>query len=309
MNPSRIAIGADVGGSHISCAAIDLIQGRVIAETEQRAPVNNGGSAAEIFRQWALALNASIAALPAESPVGIGFAMPGPFDYRDGISKMQHKFSGIYGENIPAVLQGLLSTPLPMRFLNDAIAFAAGEAWLGQGSGYERVVAITLGTGFGSAFVEAGAPVTERADVPQQGCLWHLPFEQGIADDYFSTRWLVQAYEQETGRSLPHAKAVADACPTDAIAQRLFERFGENLARFIGPWLQRFRAEVLVMGGNITGAYAYFGPAYEQGLQAQGLALPSLPSLLGEQAAMIGSARLFDLAFWGKTAPQLAKML
>ncbi|MDV7390682.1 hypothetical protein RZS08_04980, partial [Arthrospira platensis SPKY1] len=89
MNPSRIAIGADVGGSHISCAAIDLIQGRVIAETEQRAPVNNGGSAAEIFRQWALALNASIAALPAESLVGIGFAMPGPFDYRDGISKMQ----------------------------------------------------------------------------------------------------------------------------------------------------------------------------------------------------------------------------
>jgi glucokinase len=309
MNPSRIAIGADVGGSHISCAAIDLVQGEVIAGTEQRVPVNNGGSAAEIYRQWALAVNAVIAPLPAGSLVGIGFAIPGPFDYQGGISKMQHKFAGIYEQNIPGALQELLSIPLPMRFLNDAIAFAVGEAWLGQGRGRERVVAITLGTGFGSAFVEAGAPVTERVDVPPQGCLWHLPFEQGIADDYFSTRWLVQAYEQETGKSMPHAKAVADACLTDAHARRLFERFGENLARFIGPWLERFRAEVLVMGGNITGAYAHFGPTYEQGLQAQGLALPSLPSLLGEQAAMIGSARLFDPACWEKVEPQLAKML
>ena len=308
MTEKNIAIGADVGGSHISCAAIDLERGALIPGTGRRAAVDNTGSAAAILAQWAQALNEAIGLLDAERIAGIGFAMPGPFDYPKGISKMQHKFAGLFEVDIPQALQGLLPLPLPMRFLNDATSFALGEAWLGQGRGYERVLAVTLGTGFGSAFIEGGAPVVERADVPKLGCLWHLPFEQGIADEYFSTRWFVKAYQEATGKVLPNVKAIAEACPTDVAAVRLFERFGRNLAAFVGPWLKSFQAEVLVMGGNIAAAYPLFGPAYELALYGQGLALPTLASTLGEDAAMAGSARLFAPGFWEKVEGQLAKM-
>lgn len=309
MNKRTIAIGADVGGSHITCAAIDMAEGRLLPGTQKRASVDNNADAAAIFGQWAQALNGAIAEVDPGCVAGIGFAMPGPFDYVNGISKMQHKFTGIYDVDIPGALGGQLSIPLPMRFLNDATSFAVGEAWLGQGRGFGRVVAITLGTGFGSAFIDQGAPVVARADVPDQGCLWHLPFDKGIADEYFSTRWFVNEYEKTAGKKLPNAKAIADASATDEIAAGLFVQFGRNLAAFLGPWLQRFRADVVVMGGNITGAYPLFGPAYEQALSEQGLRLPSRTSSLGEDAAMIGCARLFEEGFWDKVEGELRKML
>lgn len=309
MSDLNIAIGADVGGSHITCAAIDMEAGRLLPGAVQRAGVDNNADAATIFAQWAQALNGVIAGVEAGRIAGIGFAMPGPFDYVNGISKMQHKFTGIYEASIPEALGARLSTPLPMRFLNDATSFAVGEAWLGQGRGYERVVAVTLGTGFGSAFIDQGAPVVQRDDVPGQGCLWHLPFEGGIADEYFSTRWFVNEYEKATGKKLPNAKAIADAAPHDATAAALFVQFGRNLAAFLGPRLQRFQAGMLVMGGNISGAYPLFGPAYEASLAAQGLHLPTRLSALGEDAAMIGSARLFEEGFWEKVEGELRKML
>ncbi|MCB0555918.1 MAG: ROK family protein [Phaeodactylibacter sp.] len=309
MTDQSIAIGADVGGSHISCAAIDMAAGQLLPGTQMRASVDNNADSATILGQWARALNDTIAQVGPGRIAGIGFAMPGPFDYVNGISKMQHKFVGLYDVNIPEALRGQLSVPLPMRFLNDATSFAVGEAWLGQGRGHDRVVAITLGTGFGSAFIDQGAPVVVREDVPDQGCLWHLPFGNGIADEFFSTRWFVGEYEKLAGKKLPHVKAIADASPHDAIAAGLFVQFGKNLATFIGPWLKRFGADILVMGGNITGAYALFGPAYEQGLAEQGLHLPAKPSSLGEDAAMIGCARLFEEGFWDKVEGELRRML
>ncbi len=307
MFNKTISIGVDIGGTHITCAAVEIGKGRLLAGSLSRATYHHDGDAATILDRWAFALNSTIDTVDATELAGIGFAIPGPFDYRNGISKMQHKFPQLYGLHIPSALQPLLTTgsDLPMRFLNDASAFAVGEAWLGEGRGFVKVVVITLGTGFGSAFIEHGVPVVKREDVPEEGCLWHLPFKDGIADQYFSTGWFVREWEKTTGETIEGVKKLMNKAGSDEKARALFTAFGHNLAECLSPWLGRFHAEVLIIGGNIAHALPLFGPGLREGLQKAGIAARIAPSKLLEQAALLGSARLLDDGFWTKVSAQL----
>ncbi len=307
MIQRNIAVGADVGGSHITCAAIDIAAGKLIPGTEKRAGVDHAASTDAILTAWASAINGSIQQIDSSRLTGFSFAIPGPFDYRQGVSKMKHKFVELYGLKISdRLMQKLkINRPLPMRFLNDATSFAVGEAWLGMGQGFERVVAVTLGTGFGSAFIDRGIPISRREDVPKEGCLWHLPYRSGIGDDYFSTRWFVQEYEKLSGQKTPNAKAIADMAGHNPDVQELFDLFGRNLSHFLSFWLRKFQADRLVIGGNIARAYSLFGPAFELALKQKEIAVSIALSRLGEKAALIGSARLFEEAFWRQIKDRL----
>lgn len=311
MSGNTLAIGIDVGGSHIACAVVNIAHGELLPGTLTRVDVDSMASADNILGAWAKALNKTLGCFGSARPAGIGFAMPGPFDYRNGISQMQQKFPALFDMSIVSELQPLLDadSSLPMRFLNDATCFAIGEAWLGEGRDAHKVVAVTLGTGFGSAFIEAGVPVVERDDVPGEGCLWHLPYLDGIADEYFTTRWFVRHFKAVSGRETSGAKMVADlARGGDSVALGVFERYGKNLGEFLAPWLKKFATDVVVFGGNISGAYDLFSPSLRDSLE---LAYPDAAievSLLGEKAAMIGAARLLDDSFWQQVSTQLPRV-
>lgn len=60
------------------------------------------------------------------------------------------------------------------------------------------MVAITLGTGFWSSFISERKAIETGNTVPDGGCLWHLPYKEGIADDYFSTRWFVTNFNEKS---------------------------------------------------------------------------------------------------------------
>ncbi|MFN0035235.1 MAG: ROK family protein [Saprospiraceae bacterium] len=305
QNP--LSIGVDIGGSHITCAAVQIQEGRLIVETLSRKTYHHEAPADVILKSWAEALNRSISKVDESQLAGIGFAIPGPFDYRNGISKMQHKFKYLYGVNIPKALNPLLRTKsdLPMRFLNDATSFAIGEAWLGEGRGFQKVVVVTLGTGFGSAFTDNGVPVVAGETVPKEGCLWHLPFKDGIADDYFSTRWLIGEYQKQTGKKIPGAKELMDKANTDAIAGNLFLEFGQNLADCLAAPLRNFGPEVLIIGGNIAHALPLFEEKFLEDLKKAGASPKVVVSKHSEHAALIGSARLLDDDFWAKVSGSL----
>jgi glucokinase len=304
QNP--LSIGVDIGGTHITCAALDIQHGRLLEETRARATYSHEASAETILQSWAQALNETLSLADTTQLAGIGFAIPGPFDYRNGVSQMEHKFKNLFGLHIPTALNPLLQMPkdLTMRFLNDASSFAVGEAWVGEGQGFQKVVAITLGTGFGSAFADHGVPVVSGASVPKEGCLWHLPFKDGIADDYISTRWFIQEYQKLTGETVPGVKELIERTDSDAIARDLFVQFGQNLAECLAVPLQNFEAEVLVIGGNIAHALPLFGDAFRTGLKNAGVSIKIVVSKHMENAALIGSARLLDDSFWEKVSAQ-----
>ena len=298
----NIAIGTDIGGSHISCAAVDLISGKVLKDTLSEKSVDNQATAEVIIDTWSKALSSVLAKVPVENVKGIGFAMPGPFDYVKGISYIKGvaKYENLYGVNVAeAVAENLgIKDKMLIRFMNDASSFAVGEAWAGSAFKYNRSLSITLGTGFGSAFISNRIPIVDGPEVPKLGCIYHLPYRDGIADDYFSTRGLLGRYKKLTGIELSGVKELASLASSDKIVIDLFTDFGDNAGLFLSTWLKKFKAEILVIGGNISHAYNLFGDVFENRLRTENCNCEVALSKLKEDAALIGSACLLDDDFW-----------
>lgn len=298
----KLAIGADIGGSHISCAAVDIVSYRILKETITEREVNNKAPAGEIISVWADALSAAISKIPRENLKGIGFGMPGPFDYVKGISYIKGvaKYENLYGCNVKEEIAKALKVPddFPVRFMNDVSSFAVGEALMGKAAPYNRSMCITLGTGFGSAFISNRIPVVDGPEVPRLGCVYHLPYKDNIADDYFSTRWFIKSYNTLTGVEMKGVKELAEKAASDQIAINLFREFGDNLAVFLAPWLIKFRAEIVVIGGNISHAYNLFGDMFEKKLKQVNCNCRVALSELKEDAARLGAAFLMDEKFW-----------
>jgi glucokinase len=299
---NHIAIGTDIGGSHISCAAVNLTSGAILRETLTERAVNNQAPASVIIGIWAEALSSALEKVPLEDVKGIGFAMPGPFDYVKGICYIKGvaKYENLYGLNITDAISGKLNVHdnFLLRYMNDASSFAVGEAWAGSASKVNRSLSITLGTGFGSAFISNRIPIVDGPDVPKLGCIYHLPYRDGIADDYFSTRGLLGRYKTMTGKELSGVKELAALAKTDKIVSDLFTDFGDKLGLFLVTWLKKFDAEILVIGGNISHAYSLFGDVFENRLKKENCNCNVALSKLKEDAALLGSAYLLDDDFW-----------
>jgi glucokinase len=309
---TKYVIGADIGGSHISTLLVDLQTERIVAQSHAQQKVDNQASADEILNNWATAIRKTMEYAKDGDLAGIGFAMPGPFDYKTGVALLKNvaKYDSLYGINVGNELKKRLDLPLsmPFRYLNDAMAFAIGECWQGKASEHKNVVAITLGTGFGSAFLTSGVPVIEGDRVPSMGYVYHIPYKNGIADDYFSTRWFVSQYAQRTGLTCKGVKEIAERTATDIKAKNLFEDFGRDLGQFMTPLLKTFEAGCLVIGGNISGAYPLFGPSFEKALSDQKVTVEIVLSELMESAAMVGCARLLNEKFWKEVEPLVSKI-
>lgn len=304
----NIGIGIDIGGSHIVCCAIDMSSGQPIEGTEVEEKVNNKGAKEEIFVTWAKAINGTINTINKEELIGIGFAMPGAFNYKTGVASFEgtEKYGQLYDVNVKEELPKYLDVEnAELRFINDASGFAAGEAWYGKAKGTSRSISITLGTGFGSAFIENDIPVVDRPDVPIHGCFWHLPFRDGIADDYFSTRWFVNSFKEVSGITASGVKDVAMDAVNGGESQKLFDAFGEGMGEFMLPWLKKFKPDTLVIGGNVSKAFGLFSPAFSKYLEENDMKLNVVVSDLMEEAALIGSARLLDEDFWMKVKDDL----
>ncbi len=299
----KISIGADIGGSHISTIAVDLDGAAILPATYSRYLVNSNGSDEEILSAWKLCL-AETCSKSKEHPItGIGFAMPGPFDYDRGIAKFMgvQKFDSLYGIDIRQKMKTCPGLPenISVRFLNDATCFAIGEAWLGEAGNHERVMAITLGTGFGSAFMINGIPIETGDTVPLHGWVYHLPFGDSIADDHFSTRWFIRRYLENTRVKLSGVREIAEIHQTDPAARQIFNEFGKNLGIFLAPLIRNFQADCLVIGGNIANNYDFFKEPFHKELDHKKVRrLRVYVSAMAENAALAGSARLSDDIFY-----------
>ena len=152
---NRYLVGIDIGGSHISCALVDILSGKIIGERNVEK-INPQGSISELL----CICERLFAALPLFDSYTrkkyIGVAMPGPFDYTNGISKIAdvQKFDAIFGLNIKQSLFQLLKNgDAQIIFENDATCFALGEYFSGAAKNSSRSLIVTMGTGFGSTFL------------------------------------------------------------------------------------------------------------------------------------------------------------
>lgn len=301
----KIAIGADIGGSHITCQLFNLSTNKLIEGSKIRVDVDGKGSKESILTNWVKAIQETTANLNTDKLAGIGFAMPGPFDYKNGVAwfdKNVDKFHNLHGVDVKAEIIQRLSLPsgFPVRFLNDAASFAVGESSVESASKFNRIIALTLGTGFGTTFIKNGLPVAGIHGIPDDGFLYHIPFQDGIADDYFSTRWFVNEFKKVTGKEIRGVKELVQMAQSSPEALAYFKTFGDNLGTFLIPWIQNFNADCIILGGNISKSIRLFEGQIQNQFNLKNIKIAICPSLLNEDAALAGSARLADNDYYSK---------
>lgn len=283
---SNYILVADVGGSHITVGICDLETYNIIGDTTLIVDVDSKGSANEILSTWGYVLRQVLDKNRSITFSGLSVAMPGPFDYQNGISYITglKKYEALYGMDIRKFFADLLKIePQFIRFRNDAESTIAGEILAGAGKGFKRVMGVTLGTGFGSALCKNG--VTKDINLGSE------PFKDSIADDHLSTRWFLKRYHELTGLELTDGvKQLAELVPNNAVARDIFHEFALNMVDFLAGPVGQLDPGVLVVCGNIAKASDFFMPYLAKGLPGLTIKLAQL----GENAPLIGAAAMFD---------------
>jgi glucokinase len=282
-HPESQVLVYDVGGSHISAAVFDREDRTVQGVVTQGYPAEQN---IDTFLNVLHSLATRAAQGQTDIP-GVSIAMPGPFDYEHGVSWMQHKLPYLYGFDLRRALAARLGkVDAQVRFLNDGAAYLLGEISAGAAQGVSRVVAITLGTGVGSAFAVDGHVIQEGTGVPPGGEIWNLPYEGGILEDQISTRAIRQTYQLRTGEDREVA-AIAASAAKDAIAAEVFSDFGRTMGAALRTVLAAFAPQVIVLGGGISRSAHLFLPAAQAELDA--LTVELRVSSLGEIAPLVGA--------------------
>ena len=287
--PKQAVIALDVGGTTIDTACVPRDGELIGGVRESGSPA--AGTRDEIVHELARVIGTARAQADAAEVIACGIAIPAPFDYTAGVSHMAHKFQAIRG--LP--LGTLLATKagLPVYFLNDADAFGVGVGWR-QLPDVKRFVALTIGTGLGSGFIEDGRAVTSGEHVPPDGEVWNLPYRDGILEDHVSARAVAASYgTRPYGTALPGTERTAKevsalAARGDEAAVAAFRSMGEALGSGLAPVLGRFEPEAIVIGGKVGRSLELFAPAMRHALAGAGL--PRLPVI----AAAPG-----NMAIWG----------
>jgi glucokinase len=130
--------------------------------------------------------------------------------------------------------------------------------------------------------------------------VYHLPFGNSNADDHFSSRWFKRVYEERFFRESCGVKEMSIEAEKNPDVRAIFTEFGQNLGNFLAPWLVRFRAGCLTIGGNISRGYHLFENPFQVSLRSHNCDTEVFLSTLGEDAAIAGSARLTDDSFYLK---------
>ncbi len=291
----------DVGGTHVTSALVDTATWQVVDGSSTRAPLETNGEAHVILDAIAGCGLAMAHAHQDRYDISSvwGAAMPGPFDYANGIGQFEGvaKFDSLNGYD---VREGLLARLAPVgsaiTFINDADAFAVGEWVSGSVQGRNRVAGITLGTGVGSAFLSYGRVVNSGGDVPPFGEVHLLEIDGAPLEDACSRRAMVRLYAESAGlgdEDVDVARIAELARSGDEGAARAIREPLTRLGRGLAPWMLSFGAHALVVGGSIARSWDLVGPPLIAGLTSFE---PSLGSLEVVQAAHFDDSGLAGAA-------------
>jgi glucokinase len=282
----------DVGGSHVT-AAIVVTDGRV-ARVENRIDRDIDPHAERVTLLDDIA-GPALELAPTASECVV--AMPGPFDDTTGVGSFDGvaKFASIAGVPLhPEFARRLGIAPEDVVFLNDAVAYGIGEWAFGTAERARRSVCITLGTGVGSAFLDDGVPVADGPTVPRDGYAFRITVHDAPLEDTMSSRAIVKAFAERTGATTTVAGIAAAARTGDPAASTVLDHAVRSLGLALAPWLARFDADELVIGGSISRSWDLLEPSLRRGLDDGGGA-PALVrrSELLADAPLVGSAAWF----------------
>jgi len=261
-------IALDIGGSHITSGLVSLKKDNIGLRNVYHHSIDSNSSADYLLEKIADCIVAvSKDLIPSEKIKGIAISLPGPFDYKKGVSLIAgvNKFDSLFALNLKTSISSLLAQRGvhvdQITFLNDARAFLLGV--LQQNNIYsEKVLAITIGTGIGSASYSKGDLFSGLFD---ENYLYNSAFKEGTAEDYFSTKWfLEQASERgiDNVGGISGVKDLSEKAKVDPEVRQIFNDFGKNLAEYLNGLISHKEVNRVVFGGKIFKSFHLFEESF-----------------------------------------------
>ena len=306
----KYVFGVDVGGTTVKMGYFD-IEGNLIEKWE--IPTRTEDKGVNIIPDIAGSILVKLAQkdIDKKEVVGVGIGVPGPVK-EDGTVLVAVNL-GWDKRNTNEELEDLLGSPV--KTANDANVAALGEMWRGCGQGYDDVVAVTLGTGFGGGVIIGGKVIAgsngaggeighihlEDNESEECGCKGH-----GCLEQYASATGVVRlAKKKLADSSKPSvlrddevtAKAVWDAVKADdELAKEVANIYGEYLGKGLAAVAAVVNPQVFVIGGGVSKAgrvvIDYMEPYFDKYAFPGTKNAKFVLAKLGNDAGIYGAAKL-----------------
>ena len=166
---SRIIL-LDVGGTFVKSSLGIAGQGAVEG-TFDSTPMSSDGTAQEIESSFRTAVAGQMKRAEESGCTvdAVCVVMPGPFNYKEGIFLMKHKFASVYGQSFRDILGDVVGPQVRLAFAHDVNGALNGALTLRPELKKGVVAMSTLGTGLGFAYAVDGVVMESLRTMCQEG--------------------------------------------------------------------------------------------------------------------------------------------
>lgn len=259
--------GVDVGGTNIVCGILDE-SGNVISKCKIPTESEKGHKPVLSNIAETLSKAAGNARIHFDEITTIGLGIPGLIYPGQGICK---KSVNLNWENVDVASQLNALTGKSIYIDNDVRMYVYGEAIAGAGRGYHHVFGVTIGTGFGAAFINQGEILLGNRSMA--GEIGHVPLKDrgfdckcgqvGCLETIVSATGIVRQAKQKLAAGMPSILSetvlrnhftsadVAKACEQgDALAKEVMAETGEALAYALSWIVPTLSPDAIIIGGG-----------------------------------------------------------
>jgi predicted NBD/HSP70 family sugar kinase len=296
-----LVAGVDLGATH-SRIALTTLGGRVIAEEAHEIDINAGPERilGGVVDQLAKLCESNGRTETHLRAIGIG--VPGPVEAESGTVVRPPIMQGWDGYRVPAFFEGRY--PVPVLVDNDVNMMAFGEYVNRRES--EHLLFVKVGTGIGCGIISGG--VLHRGASGAAGDIGHigLPGREdarcvcgnaGCVEAVASGSAIAAALRAEgldAHRARDVVRLVSEGHP---VARRQVRQAGRAIGEVLASLVSFHNPDTIVVGGVLAQLHEDLladirGVIYHRALPLATRSLKIETSMLGEQAGVLGSARM-----------------
>lgn len=303
LNEELGVIAIDIRPSQATIAVVDL-NGRLLSRSQ--VPVTSDPAAST--RLINEAADRVRVALPRYSIEGVGISLPGRVD-----PATQHL---IFAPNLhwpDFDLKRAIESKmrLPVKMENAANACLIAELTFGRLDGIRNIALVTISEGVGAGIFANGHLIT--GDGGRAGEFGHAPLDpngplcscgrRGCWEVFASCRAALRYYRElrPKARDITFHQLLLMAEDGNPQAAAALEKQAKQIGRGLGLLIAGLAPSMILIAGEITGAWSRFGPVIEReaaGFTVAGAPPRILPAHEGEIARLRGAAALVFQRHW-----------
>jgi predicted NBD/HSP70 family sugar kinase len=234
---------------------------------------------------------------------GVGVSLPGTVDREGECSLDSPIMSGWDGVPLPPYFAELTDAPVILD--NDANVIALAER-RGVRQAYDDLLVLKASTGLGAGVIAGGS--LQRGAVQAAGEFGHnkTPAAAGVPCrcgdtgclEAIAGGWAIVRALQAEGHNVGHLRDVVErANGGDPDARRMIRDSGRHVGEVLAAAVNLLNPAVLVVAGDMAGAYDIFVAGLRETLYGNATALATrtlqvVPSTHGDRSGVIGSAMM-----------------